>query len=89
MASANQDTADIDSFFSSVHALPGLGDQVTAGPGTAAAAAERPGDPTHSGPPGRRRRQWGCDRRTRAMPVVPPPVSDRRVAMGRRATPSP
>jgi cellulose synthase/poly-beta-1,6-N-acetylglucosamine synthase-like glycosyltransferase/chitodextrinase len=85
MASANQDTADLDSFFSSVHALPGLGDQVTAGPGTAAAAAERPGDPTHSGPPGWRRRQWGCDRRTRAMPVVPPPVSDRRVAMGRLA----
>ena len=85
MASANRDTADINSFFSSAHTLPGLGDQVTAGPGTAAAAAEPPGDPAHSGPTGRRRRQWGCDRRTRAMPVVPPPVSDRRVAMGRLA----
>ena len=33
----------------------------------------------------RRRRQWGHDRRTRAMPMVPKPVSDRRVAMGRLA----
>ncbi len=35
---------------------------------------------------GRRRRQWGSDRRnTRAMPMVPKPVSDTRVAMGRLA----
>ena len=33
----------------------------------------------------RRRRQWGHDRRTRAMPVVARPVSDRRLAMGRLA----
>jgi hypothetical protein len=32
-----------------------------------------------------RRRQWGSDRRTQALPVVPKPVSDRRVAMGRLA----
>ena len=32
-----------------------------------------------------RRRQWGHDRRTHALPVVAPPVSDRRVAMGRLA----
>jgi cellulose synthase/poly-beta-1,6-N-acetylglucosamine synthase-like glycosyltransferase/chitodextrinase len=36
-------------------------------------------------PSGGRRRQWGSDRRTRAMPVIPEPVSDRRVAMGRLA----
>src|ERR1700760_135297 len=33
----------------------------------------------------RRRRQLGSDRRTRAMEMVPKPVSDRRVAMGRLA----
>jgi cellulose synthase/poly-beta-1,6-N-acetylglucosamine synthase-like glycosyltransferase/chitodextrinase len=33
----------------------------------------------------RRRQQWGRDRRTRAMEMVPRPVSDRRVAMGRLA----
>ena len=32
-----------------------------------------------------RRRQWGHDRRTYALPVVAPPVSDRRLAMGRLA----
>ncbi|MBV9793930.1 MAG: glycosyltransferase [Actinobacteria bacterium] len=35
--------------------------------------------------PPRRRQQWGRDRRTRAMAMVPKPVSDRRVAMGRLA----
>jgi cellulose synthase/poly-beta-1,6-N-acetylglucosamine synthase-like glycosyltransferase/chitodextrinase len=35
---------------------------------------------------GKRRRQWGGDRRnTRAMPMVPKPVSDTRVAMARLA----
>jgi len=32
-----------------------------------------------------RRRQWGSDRRWRAMPIVSPPVSDRRLAVGRLA----
>src|SRR6202167_4468366 len=40
-------------------------------------------------PPGRlaarRRRQLGSDRRSRALPMVPKPVSDTRVAMGRLA----
>ena len=36
--------------------------------------------------PGKRRRQWGSDRRNaRAMPMVPKPVSDTRVAMARLA----
>ena len=33
----------------------------------------------------RRRPQWGHDRRTRPLPVVAPPVSDRRVGMARLA----
>jgi len=33
----------------------------------------------------RRRRQWGSDRRTEPLPTVPPPVSDRRIRMGRLA----
>src|SRR5712692_4550073 len=85
MASANPDTAEVNSFCSSAHTVPDLGDQATAGPGAAAAAAEHPGGPTHSGPSERRRKQWGCDRRTRAMPMIPQPVSDRRVAIGRLA----
>ena len=35
--------------------------------------------------PGRRRKQWGRDRRTQALSMVPKPVSDTRVAMGRLA----
>ena len=33
----------------------------------------------------RRRRQWGSDRRNRPLPTVPPPVSERRIRMGRLA----
>jgi EAL domain-containing protein (putative c-di-GMP-specific phosphodiesterase class I)/cellulose synthase/poly-beta-1,6-N-acetylglucosamine synthase-like glycosyltransferase len=32
-----------------------------------------------------RRRQWGGDRRTEPLPIVPPPVSDRRIRIGRLA----
>ncbi|MEQ8718704.1 MAG: EAL domain-containing protein [Acidimicrobiales bacterium] len=32
-----------------------------------------------------RRRQWGSDRRTQPLPKVPPPVSERRVTIGRLA----
>ena len=42
--------------------------------------AEPPGRPA-----GRRRRQWGGDRRSQALAMVPEPVSDTRVAMGRLA----
>jgi EAL domain-containing protein (putative c-di-GMP-specific phosphodiesterase class I)/cellulose synthase/poly-beta-1,6-N-acetylglucosamine synthase-like glycosyltransferase len=35
--------------------------------------------------PRARRRQWGSDRRTEPLPVVPPPVSERRIRMGRLA----
>lgn len=33
----------------------------------------------------RRRRQWGSDRRDEPLPMVPPPVSERRIRMGRLA----
>jgi EAL domain-containing protein (putative c-di-GMP-specific phosphodiesterase class I)/cellulose synthase/poly-beta-1,6-N-acetylglucosamine synthase-like glycosyltransferase len=32
-----------------------------------------------------RRRQWGSDRRSEPLPTVPPPVSERRIRMGRLA----
>ena len=36
-------------------------------------------------PAKRPRRQWGSDRRDQPLPTVPPPVSDRRIRMGRLA----
>jgi cellulose synthase/poly-beta-1,6-N-acetylglucosamine synthase-like glycosyltransferase len=47
-----------------------------------AAAVATPGPAV---PSRRRRKQWGGDRRTRALPMVPQPVSDTRVAMARLA----
>jgi cellulose synthase/poly-beta-1,6-N-acetylglucosamine synthase-like glycosyltransferase/chitodextrinase len=51
-----------------------------------------PHEPAGSTPPrpraengGQRRKEWGRDRRTRAMPMVPEPVSDQRLALGRLA----
>ncbi len=35
--------------------------------------------------PRARRRQWGSDRRSEPLPMVPPPVSERRIRMGRLA----
>jgi cellulose synthase/poly-beta-1,6-N-acetylglucosamine synthase-like glycosyltransferase/chitodextrinase len=48
------------------------------------ATTSTPG-PAPDGQPSRRRRQWGSDRRNRALPATPKPVSDGRVAMGRLA----
>ena len=48
------------------------------------AVDEHVGQPVHPGP-SRRRRQWGRDRRSMAMPVVAKPVSERRIAMARMA----
>src|SRR5487761_1716005 len=45
----------------------------------------RPSGSQPAQPPRERRRQLGSDRRTRALPAVPKPVSDARVAMGRLA----
>ncbi len=52
-----------------------------AGPGTAPTPPERTARPGSSS----RRRQWGADRRTRALPVVPAPASERRTALARLA----
>jgi cellulose synthase/poly-beta-1,6-N-acetylglucosamine synthase-like glycosyltransferase/chitodextrinase len=46
---------------------------------------ERPRRPERPTRRERPRKQWGGDRRTRAMPIVPGPVTDRRVAMARMA----
>ncbi|HEY1642523.1 MAG TPA: glycosyltransferase family 2 protein [Streptosporangiaceae bacterium] len=43
------------------------------------------GPPRPPRPPRRPRRQWGRDRRTHSLPMVPPPVSDRRIALARLA----
>jgi cellulose synthase/poly-beta-1,6-N-acetylglucosamine synthase-like glycosyltransferase len=48
-------------------------------------APPRPAEARPREQPGRRRRQWGRDRRTTALSMVPKPVSDTRVAMGRLA----
>ena len=71
--------------FRDEHWLPGDnwppgGPGASAGPVRAAASRRGRGGGTRG-----RRRQWGHDRRTHALPVVAPPVSDRRVAMGRLA----
>lgn len=50
--------------------------------GMASATLEKP---VIAEPAPRRRNQWGRDRRSRAMPMVPKPVSDTRVAMARLA----
>jgi hypothetical protein len=47
-----------------------------------------PSSPAEAGPalpPKGRRRQWGSDRRSTALPAVPRPVSDGRIAAGRLA----
>ena len=58
-------------------------------PGYPAAPQPAPAQPAsrraHREGTRRRRRQWGHDRRTHAMPVVARPVSDRRVALARLA----
>ena len=48
------------------------------------AAPAPPARTPRSGPSGRRG-QWGADRRRRALPVVPQPVSERRIALARLA----
>jgi cellulose synthase/poly-beta-1,6-N-acetylglucosamine synthase-like glycosyltransferase/chitodextrinase len=74
--------------------VPDLYGEAGPGRGPRLLAPPRPPEPEDAPPPrgpagkapGRRRRQWGGDRRnTRAMPMVPKPVSDTRVAMARLA----
>ncbi len=40
---------------------------------------------TDESPRATRRRQWGSDRRTEPLPIVAPPVTDRRIRAGRLA----
>jgi cellulose synthase/poly-beta-1,6-N-acetylglucosamine synthase-like glycosyltransferase len=91
MASATPNATDVDPFFFAGRARAG-----PHGDGPAAATMERPVGPGRVRPapaerPGpvaparKRRKQWGGDRRTRALPMVPEPVSDRRVALARLA----
>jgi cellulose synthase/poly-beta-1,6-N-acetylglucosamine synthase-like glycosyltransferase/chitodextrinase len=53
------------------------------------APQSRPGSPPGKQKPAAAprppRRQWGRDRRTHSLPIVPAPVSDRRIALGRLA----
>ena len=80
MASATPDAAEVDPFFFTDRTRRTQGPAGPVPPG-----AERGAGPgtARPGPPGRK--QWGGDRRTRAMPIVPQPVSDSRVAMARLA----
>ena len=91
MISATPNATDVDPFFGERNGREVRG-QAPAGSAVASATMERPGvsgrrrpaPPAQPGP-ARRRKQWGGDRRTRALPMVPPPVGDRRVAMARLA----
>jgi cellulose synthase/poly-beta-1,6-N-acetylglucosamine synthase-like glycosyltransferase/chitodextrinase len=99
MASATPKAPDVDPFFFADRGGPGPHGPVPRGPvprGEVPPAATTL-RPVASGrartapatgpaaPAGKRRRQWGGDRRTRALPMVPEPVSERRVAMARLA----
>ncbi len=57
---------------------------INTAPATVAGPAP-PTSPAARRQPAAARRQWGRDRRVQAMPVVPQPVSDRRIALGRLA----
>jgi cellulose synthase/poly-beta-1,6-N-acetylglucosamine synthase-like glycosyltransferase/chitodextrinase len=81
LASAIPDAADLDPSRFHARSAPVQGGQR---PGPASASAQ-PGARDRRRRSGRPRKQWGGDRRTRAMPLVPRPVSDRRVAMARLA----
>jgi cellulose synthase/poly-beta-1,6-N-acetylglucosamine synthase-like glycosyltransferase/chitodextrinase len=81
MASATPDAAHVDPYHLGSHPVPVQPGQR---PGPASPPGQR-GARDRRGRGERQRKQWGGDRRTRAMPMVPRPVSDRRVAMARLA----
>jgi cellulose synthase/poly-beta-1,6-N-acetylglucosamine synthase-like glycosyltransferase/chitodextrinase len=98
MGTARPGAANAYSSVRSDLTVPDLyGQELIDGMPTAFEPPVSPGPPWPSGPAGqaggrarrsqrRRRKQWGGDRRSsRAMPMVPKPVSDIRVAMGRLA----
>ncbi len=81
MASAFPSSLDSDLSDRRDQKANGTLDLTRAGSGAAPAPPVR----TARTSPSRRRGQWGADRRRRALPVVPQPVSERRVALARLA----
>lgn len=62
----------------SPHPTPGTSNASPSG----APRLSSPASSSRQRPP-RRRRQWGHDRRSQPMPVVPPPINDRRIGLAR------
>jgi len=92
MTSATSHPAGVEPFPFGDRNVRGVPDDVLAAFPPAPMPTQRPGGSGRSAIPARPlvparrpRRQWGGDRRTRALPIVPQPVSDRRVAMARLA----
>jgi cellulose synthase/poly-beta-1,6-N-acetylglucosamine synthase-like glycosyltransferase/chitodextrinase len=94
MPPARPGLTDVGPYAMNDQTIPDLYANARTGAGSRTLAPPRPlaqdDDPQLRESPGRssgrRRRQWGGDRRdARAMPMVPKPVSDTRVAMGRLA----
>ena len=81
MASAIPSSLDSDLSDRRDQNANGTLDGAGAGSGAASAPPERTARPSPSG----RRGQWGADRRRRALPVVPQPVGERRIALARLA----
>ncbi len=92
MTSTTPHPAGVEPFPFDNRNVRGVPDDVPAAFPPAPAPTQRPGGSGRSAIPAqplaparRPRKQWGGDRRTRALPMVPEPVSDRRVAMARLA----
>jgi hypothetical protein len=89
MASVRPSAPNARPFFRNDLTVPDLfGDAVIGRGGTGTLAPPQPpepGDPRSGKSSGKRRKQLGSDRRTRAMPMIPKPISDRRVATARLA----
>ncbi len=90
MASAAPGVPNAGRFFGNDLTTPDLFGDAVIGRGMRSLAPPPPPPPAPGGAPprqssGRRRKQLGSDRRTRAMPMVPRPVSDSRIALGRLA----
>ena len=92
MTSTTPYPAGVEPFPSGDRNVRGVPDVVPAAFPSAPTPTQRPGGSGRSAIPAqplaparRPRKQWGGDRRTQALPMVPQPVSDRRVAMARLA----
>ena len=96
MTSATPNATGVDPFFfggQDVQAVQAVRDHAPAAspaasapvPDADVAVRGRIASPAPAGRARRRRKQWGGDRRTQPLPMVPEPVSERRVAMARLA----